>query len=248
MSRQWDWTSGALHVRKWEGPSSGLQDFILYELPGGWHRFEIEDDTEFAEIVVSYASSGTDGVGSEASDGLVQLWWELDGNDIEKSIWEHPKVVARTKEYSVSQMASLREYFETVMDGTATSSWADPLGGSPENTDVNSAMLLLARGVESFTVSQYVLRKSQVVRQGTSLKASHSNINKIFSYAALTAAEPTLASYHLVDAPGVNTLKWLKRTPDVRPAQNGMFEITIEYWGADSWEPLLYDTVPDPTP
>lgn len=237
--RGWDDTAGAQIFRTWEGPTSGLATFISGTLPAGYSKIDIEDDSEFCEVVAQYAAPGTDGIGGVETDGLVQRWWELDGNDIEKSLWNHPKVLARTSVYDAVQMASLRAHFEEVMAGTATTSWADPDGVS---TAVNTAMLKLAQGIEAFSVSQYVLRKTEIVRTGTSLAASHSNVNRIFSYAALTAAESTLAGYDLVAAAGLTGLEWLKRTPDVRPTQNGLYEIVTEYWGADEWDSWIYDT------
>jgi hypothetical protein len=80
------------------------------------------------------------------------------------------------------------------------------------------------------------------VRKGTSLAASHANVNRIFDYTALTAAEPSLAAYNLVAAASLTALKWLKRTPDVRPTQDGLYEIVTEYWGADEWDSWIYET------
>ena len=244
--RQWDAASGALRIRRWEGPTSGLQDFILYTLPGAWHRFEIDDDGELATIVAYYAVAGTDGVGSVSEDGLVTRWWELDGNDLEKSLWAHPKMRARTKLYSVAQMGALRQHLEDILDGTATGPFVDPIDSG--NTDAEELVFLMSTGVEAFTVSQFVLRKTEVVRSGTTLRPVHANANKIFSYAALIDAEPSLADYDLVKASDLTDLFWLKRTADVRPTQNGMYEIIIEYWAAEEWSDKLYDRVPEPDP
>lgn len=232
--RQWDYSSGAMIVRRWEGPTSALATFISGSLPGGWHRFEIDDDSELATITVYYAVSGTDGVGSDSGDGLVGRWWELDGNDLEKSLWEHPKVRAVTDGYTPTEISEVRAHYQTMLDGTATTSWA--------NADVQAAMERMARGIEAFTVSQYVLRKTEVVREGTSLAASHDNVNKIFDYTALTTAETSLAGYDLVASADLTALSWLKRTPDVRPTQNGLYEIVTEYWGAESWDSWIYET------
>ena len=234
QQRRWDVANGAVIDRTWEGPTSGLATFISGTLPAGYNSINIEDDTEMCTVVAQYKDSSTDGIGEASADGLVQRWWELDGNDLEKSIWEHPTVTAVTSSYDTTQLAAMRAHLETILDGTATSSWAD--------ADVSAAMDRIARGVEAFSVSQYVLRKTEVVRAGTSLSASHSNTNKIFSYSALSSAEPSLAGYDLVAAAGLSALVWLKRTPDVRPTSNGLYEITTEYWGADSWDTWLYET------
>lgn len=238
--RQWDYSSGAMKVRRWEGPTSALATFIAGSLPGGWHRFEIDDDSELATITVYYAVAGTDGVGEESGDGLVGRWWELDGNDLEKSLWSHPKMLARTRLYSVAQMAALRLHLEEILDGTATGPFVDPIDAA--NTDAEELVYLMSTGVEAFTVSQYVLRKTEIVREGTSLSASHSNVNKVFDYTALTTAEPSLADYDLVASADLTALVWLKRTPDVRPTQNSLYEIITEYWGAEEWDTLIYET------
>lgn len=233
--RRWDINQGAVVDRTWEGPKSGLVTFIASTLPAGYSRIEIDDDNDLVVLVATYPSSTTDGIGgTEPEDGLVQRWWELDGNDLEKSLWDHPKVRAHTDGYDATQIIAMRAKFEEILAGTATSSWL--------HADVMDAMLRIARGVESFTVSQYVLRKNEIVRTGTSLAASHGNVNKIFGYSALTAAEPSLAGYDLVAAASLTGLYWLKRTPDVRPTQNGLYEIVTEYWGAEEWDSWIYET------
>lgn len=233
--RRWDISAGAVVDRTWEGPKVGLATFIASTLPAGYSRIEIEDDDDLVVLVATYPSSTTDGIGgTEPEDGLVQRWWELDGNDLEKSLWDHPKVRAYTDDYDVAEIAAMRAKYEEIMAGTATSSWTD--------ADVAIAMEKIAKGIEAYTVSQYVLRKTEIVRTGASLAASHANVNKIFGYSALTAAEPSLAGYDLVAAASLTGLFWLKRTPDVRPTQNGLYEIVTEYWGAEEWDSWIYET------
>jgi hypothetical protein len=90
--------------------------------------------------------------------------------------------------------------------------------------------------------NHYVLRKTEVVNSLTALKAVHANVNRQFSYAGLAAAEPTLPTAALIDAPGLAGFTWHKKAPQVEQVGRGLFQIVAEWEGGDGvvGDPLLY--------
>jgi hypothetical protein len=117
------------------------------------------------------------------------------------------------------------------------------------------------KGVEAFTISQYVLRNTKTVQYTSAVAAValipyYADVNKIW----LTSDVTTLmgADTRPIDPPitivnfdlpliGVlgtvfSTSKWLYRTPDVQELNNGKWQITREWWESTDYSVALYDT------
>ena len=187
--------------------------------------------------------------------------WELVGNDMEKSIWELPAVqnqFARLTSLGMSTanqitfIARFRADVEALIRGESIT--VDVNGTEVAlNTDyildfvvrqlrlsqsVFAGLILsLAKGVESYTVSQYVLRHTRVVVRRSNLKPSTTNIGKIFATTADLRSKESIPTL-LFDLPeGV----WLKRTPTQEQSSADKYDITQEYWHADSYDTFVHE-------
>lgn len=234
--RGWRQSGGAFQERVWEVPTGLLNTFESSILPAGYSDISYEGDDDLTIVRVVYAAASADQLGNPTSDGLVDRRWELDGEDLEKSVWQHPGVQAATPNQTIAQAVTLRNDVERVLSGEAT--WTNT-GFS----DVDNMVLRLVRGIEGFLTSSFVLRKVEVVRRTASIRPAFTNLNRVFTYTGLLAAEPTLTSEGLLQAAGLTDLKWLKRAPRVNPTQNGLWEITQEYQGGDAFDSWLYPVV-----
>lgn len=86
----------------------------------------------------------------------------------------------------------------------------------------------------------YVLRKTEVVSTFTALVASHTNVGRFFSYAGISAAEPTMPGAALIGAGSLPTLHWLKQPPQVQQVSGGQFQIQQDYMGAAAFDAAIY--------
>jgi hypothetical protein len=100
----------------------------------------------------------------------------------------------------------------------------------------------LLKGVTSFAVDQYVLRRVRVVTESTAIKATSAsdNVGRIFSSASMRNLEKAPASFPVVgDMPAGF---WLKKRPKAGPVAPGKWRIEQEYWHADSYAKTIYGT------
>jgi hypothetical protein len=234
-TRGWKASIGAFEQSSWEGPTSSLSTFIA-SLAGGFSEIDMVTDGELTEVTVRWARESVEGIGNVNEDGLIEDSWGLDGNDLEKTLWEHPKVQSILLEMSYEEIFNLRQFVDEMLTNGVFAS-------HPE-ADINELIQRLVTGVDAFPVSQYVLRHTRVVTRQSVLAPNYANVLQIHSYSQLIAAEPTLASANLVDAAELETgWSWLKKTPTVRPVSRGLWELEQEYWGANYWDEWIFDPV-----
>lgn len=233
----WRQSTGNFTTRTWEGPTSTLASFLLNQLPkGSLISYEKEFNGITAKVVAEYqAPQPGNGLGQTTEPGLIERYWELDGNDLELSLWRKPDVVAQLDGLSQSEIALVRGRIEGLVAGTATESV--PYSGNEPLYLLEKA---LSRGIESFEVSQYVLRRTETVYRNTNLYPNYEKIGYQFTYPAIIAAEPSLVTDNLIKAAKLEKVIWVKRTPKVRRSAKNIWEITLEYWGADQWNEWLH--------
>lgn len=219
--------------RIWEGPSALLGAFLTSTLPPGYSDYARDLDGEIVTVRAIYPVGAADGVGDAETDGTVSDDWELDGNDLEKSLWQKPSVVAAFDSLTSEEAAIARRVIEDLLSGEGTA--------YPANVELGLLATRLVAGVEAWPVSQYVLRRTVTVRRNTSLSAIHTNVNRVFDYTGITAAEPSLAADGVIAASDLTHLHWLKRTPRVGNASKGLRLIVYEYWGAEEWDDWIHD-------
>lgn len=220
--------------------------------------------------------------------------WTLDGNDLEKSLFECPKMLDILNEIEndttgtsctggqLGLTARIRASMEDFKngkdkDGNGIADYFEKTYQVADYFDIDSCPLVALsstqlnnleaicqdymKGVEAFTISQYVLRNTKTVQYNSAVAAValipyYGDVNKIWLTSDITAL--MLADTRPIDPPtstvaytlpliGVlgtvfNTSKWLYRTPDVQELNNGKWQITREWWESTDYSVALYDT------
>tara|TARA_R110002012_G_scaffold321011_1_gene547087 strand:- start:201 stop:1259 length:1059 start_codon:yes stop_codon:yes gene_type:complete len=213
--------------------------------------------------------------------------WFLDGNDLEKNILECPAMTAIIADIStVAQRDGFPSRVQAAVDDYKAGSdkdgnsiadfWekkfaasdyftaADPPYSELSAGSITALNLIcqeMFKGVEAFTVSQYVLRNT-VTTQYTSASGAqllapyYVDVNKIWDTSDLTTMmgastrpiDPptstvayTLPLIGLLSGSPFSTYKWLYRTPDVQQLGNGKWQITREWWETTDYSTILYD-------
>lgn len=162
--------------------------------------------------------------------------WTLQGNDYEKDLWSHPVVVQLANDCP-DEYDWLRKNLGVVQkNGT----WKDVLDAYTDNAqcdqDVKAIFKMFRDGVENYSVSQYVLRRSRTIKNRAQGAVSVDNVGNQFTLVQLRNNEGVPASLvFALPAGGA----WIKRTPTVNYDGNKL-SVENEYWHADSWETLLY--------
>lgn len=212
--------------------------------------------------------------------------WFLDGNDLEKSIWECPVMktiisgittATQRNGFAARVQAAIDEYKSgNDKDGSGVADYyekdfkiTDYFGlvvppYSELSTANRTALDLLCedvlKGVESFTVSQYVLRNTVTIQYASTVGAQvlapyYVDVNKIWATSDITTAmaaqtrpiDPptstvafTLPLIGLLSGSPFSGYKWLYRTPDVQQLGNGKWQITREWWETTDYSTVLY--------
>lgn len=163
--------------------------------------------------------------------------WEIDGNDLEKSIWELPAVKTQMERTTdLEERARIRYNIEQFVKGEATDGATTPANF---DSSVYTALIKsLLSGVESFPVSTYVLRRTITVPAGTTLSPVFTNSNRIYTTAALLAFETTIPSNLRSDLPGGF---WQKKTPTAGQQSDGRWQYRVEYWYAEDFDEFIYE-------
>jgi hypothetical protein len=192
--------------------------------------------------------------------------WTLDGNDLEKSIWQLPKARAMFELIpDLKTRAKIRHDIEAFIRGEYTTSEAKTVAsikaevtaaaiGNAQgpgikavlpdvkgqiNDIVDGLIASLVNGVEAFPISTYVLRKTSIYPPNTNISPAFSKANELFSFTALVTEEPTIP----LNLAGILTeIKgyWQKKTPQASQSTDGRWTYTGEYWWADDYDPFLY--------
>lgn len=254
----WDPRSGDIIHRRWRGtPTEIAAAKASLRTAGIRYQVEPTDDGGYQVIGAYYGAEDTQPPGEPLSDQ-----WTLDGNDIEKSLWELPAVRAELDKILITNyrdpiqlalMAGLHE-LRPMMEAYARGEqkWTQPNGTEVDLTvgyiygfvmtiGLDPAVLMplllsLTKGVESYTVSQWVLKHTLVIAANSTIKPSKTNIGKMYATASLIEAEsiPNTLRFDLPDG------YWLKRTPTVDQTAADKWTISQEWWHADAYDPFIY--------
>jgi len=183
------------------------------------------------------------------ADTILNDLWELDGNDLEKDYWSAPAVNAWLGPLNLSQRANVRAIVERyVREGGDETDFKNEVGealGPAGGISVQDEAILdlivsdLAAGTQSFAVSAYVLRRSITVPAGTTIAPSFANANKIFTSAQLVSVETTIPINLRATLPDGY---WQKKTPSASQQPDGRWVYRVEYWWAEEYSTMLYET------
>lgn len=249
----WSKAGGRSLIRRWSGQPSEVVNFAA-ALKASGVDYSIQRDPGNHIVSATYATDENQPADVPLSDN-----WEMDEpNDIQLDIWEHPTIVAEiakaqtdeVKMYAAAQAirdikAIVRGEIVTTESGTVITlaNALTALATVGMNRTVMAAFVKeLQKGLTTYTIEQYVLRRVRVVHEATAIAAAgdDNKIGWIFSLANLRNVEGAP-----VKIPGFGTLPeghWLKRKPSAIPNSPGpgKWTITNTYWHADSWSLLTH--------
>jgi hypothetical protein len=222
---EWSSTTGFRATRKFRG----LKDDIVGMVPSmrqAGYSFRITPDESgpMAECVMT-APDAQDGADASAETEITTTW-TVAGNDIEKDLESHPNWLSMAE----TERELLREY----KDGSKKESEV-----TTTTTHGANFKTLIKAGTTSYTISQIVVQRTMTVGPGYAGAAAMSNINGIYSASGLSSTEniPPTIVFTLLSG------FYLKRTPTITQQPNGRFQITNEWWHADTWSTTLYGAV-----
>lgn len=239
----YDPRSGDVVVKRWIGSPDQIQQQALIARSYGLRYDVSEEDEGGCQILrVTYQAGGDN---PDPNTALADLW-SLVGNQLEKSLWELDKVQDQFDGWTTQDMADFKNDVDSVLAGTLDV--ASVIAGLPVGTDttvIEGLIKSLARGVESKSVSSYVLRRVIIVAANTNIRPAYTGVNKVISTANLQAgSDPsatTIPSTLLFTLPSGY---WLKQSPTVEQQSSGTWSITQEWWHADKYDSFVYDTYP----
>ena len=247
-------------VQVWEGPSGAskatrdawLANFTGYTSLEFEDSLPRDDDDAVCRATITFASNSDGDTSLPPGDdyGLLSRTWTLIGSDEQLPVDAHPNVAKLANAYEDwpqiirttvdsfrrSNAEILQSYDWETVGPPALNQWDWRAVERGTNATLNGyardyASLLLGQDNPTWEQTRYVLRKVETVTSWSTLVVSHTNVNRWWRWATLTAAEPTLASTGLIQTAGLTSFIWLKKAPEVTLSSNGTRELTQEFWG-----------------
>src|ERR1043166_2920968 len=144
---------GWSNVRIWVGAPQNLDTFLRTTLPIGYTSVSIRKGVTQVTVEAEFGVEGPDGTGSlQPADPLTRVW-SLVGNDIEESVWALPWIQKVLRQRTAGELAAFRSQLEDAISNGTTQAFGF--------TELNMLYVLLLQKVETFRISQYVLRKRE---------------------------------------------------------------------------------------
>lgn len=181
----WDKAAGFNFTKEFEGETKAVRGlFGRYVREGGANSIRFEPDGATAKLYVNYAK---DVWGGGVTESPVEVW-ELDGNDQEYSLWEHPAIRAvdftteANEKYRNEIKKQLEQEVATDDDGDAIEPAFIDDGSCP--ADLKYLYRHLEKEQDSFQRPQYTLRHTFTFSQGynygaTVIQRAFGNVNNI---------------------------------------------------------------------
>ena len=232
--------------RKWQGEEANIRAMAAQFAAEGPDNISLTItpmEAGLATLTVNFDDLQDGGEPEAQANGEPEAdndTWTLQGNDYEKGIWSHPSIsgLAATANDDYNW---LRKNIPPIQkNGT----WQDVISAwssyTWQDSDTTLAIFKLFReGVESYSVSQFVLRRTRTIKNMAQGIISVGNIGKQFTIVQMQATEglPVTLRFATPAAGG-----WIKRTPTVNFDGNKV-TCDVEYWHADDWSEILYEKV-----
>ena len=210
--------------------------------------------TTEVEVIESFTLGGV----VPTPETVISEVWELLSNDLERSIWELPKVKRELKKFdSIVDGYSKAAYVHRLVDGKlAGSSTVVGYGGNEVDIITHEAFTgeitalgldaavftglvrTLAKGVEAFPVSGYVIRRTKKLPAVTNIKPILARSNIIYEKSVFIALEnpPSTITF------GIPEGWYQKKSPVMAQQQDGTWQMTEEWWWAEEFEAFIYDS------
>jgi len=231
--------------RKWQGPENAINALAatLVAESGSFVNITISPrEAGLAELSATFddLQDGNEPAAESSGEPYADNdQWSLQGNDYEKDIWSHPSVSALATT-AKGDYDWLRKNLPPIQkNGT----WQDILDVWDSYTWVDSVTTknlfkMFRDGVEAYSVSQYVLRRSRTIRNAAQGTVSVGHVGYQFTISDLQSHEGLPGTLKFAMPSGGT---WIKRTPSVTFDGNKI-SVENEFWHADDWNTLLYPT------
>ena len=199
----WDKNSGFSFTKEFEGETTAVRGLMgRYIRDGSASNIRFEPDGATAKLFVNYQKDVWGGSGT--SESPVEIW-ELDGNDTQYSLWEHPKIKAINFQTADNEKArnKIKKQLEQEVETDADGDVIVPafLSDSSCPSDLNSIYRHLTKEQDSWQRPTYTLRHTLTFSPeynyaATVVQRAYSYVNYIITPAQLTGnatiGEPTL--------------------------------------------------------
>ena len=199
----WDKNSGFSFTKEFEGETTAVRGLMgRYIRDGSASNIRFEPDGATAKLFVNYQKDVWGGSGT--SESPVEIW-ELDGNDTQYSLWEHPKIKAINFQTADNEKArnKIKKQLEQEVETDADGDVIVPafLSDSSCPSDLKSIYRHLTKEQDSWQRPTYTLRHTLTFSPENNYAANvvqraYSYVNYIITPAQLTGnatiGEPTL--------------------------------------------------------
>ena len=270
--RSWDSVNGYSTTRIYVGNKVKVEQFseghIMdadgFGIVSGYQNATITYNGPAATLRLTYSginfgstSSSTSGLvpsASEIAAATLSSQWYLEGNDLEKDLFQLPNMQAIAKNLSNASLATWRKDFDTSVSARtdpdsvpmAASSFysgtVNTMNATAQAAYVKNIYVSMLRGIEFFTVSQYVLRNVKIVPPSTNQSPEHAYVGTQFIHTLMTATSGNGQSVPAAILSGISGGYWLKRTPSVEQTSDGNYQISKEFWYSEEYDTNIYAT------
>jgi hypothetical protein len=174
-----------------------------------------------------------------ANQPLADLW-DLDGNDIERTLWSHPKTQSMMASFYKNGAPSptgikFANNLQAVIDGTLS---IDNFPFYPTDpTYVLPFLDAMLNGQDAYYSSEWVLRRRLVIGLNSTIRPSQANINKVFptTESLQTLEEVPNLPFDLPEG------MWLKKSPHFQQIDADKWQILQEWWWGLEYSEYSYD-------
>lgn len=261
----WNRWAGWTVNKSFKGLAVHLQDYVKTLQDLGAIEINYEPMDEEGVGSQFWTVRGTFGKTDEIPNAKpeAEAVWSLTGNDIENSILRLPvvrQVLDPIFAANPDEFYAIKKDILDIVAGNkkfSEASWFQALSGVtikngliqfPKGvTELHIVLLALTyalmRGEDAYPLSQWVLRKSQIVEPDSTKPLPFKEANRIFTTAALIARENVpespIPDVLLLDIQALNGF-WLKRTPSREPTGNGKYQLSVEWWWTEEFDSFIY--------
>ena len=270
--RSWDNVNGYTTTRIYVGNKTKVEQFSeghINDADGnalvtGYTNATISYNGPAATLRLTYSglnfgatSSSTSGLVPSASDiagATLSSQWYLEGNDLEKDLFQLPDMQAIARALTNASLSTWRKDFDIAISArtdpdsvpmAVSGNYTGTVNGmdaAAQAAYVKNIYISMLRGVEFFTVSQYVLRNIKIVPKSTNQSPEHANVGSQYAHAVMTSSSGNGQSVPAAMLSGISSGYWLKRTPSVEQTSDGNFQITKEFWYSEEYDTNIYGT------
>lgn len=253
----WDPRTGGGYTRRFKGPEVLLRSLAMtHKSAGARIEFTPPEEGGISELRATYGASDT----QSPTEPLADVW-SIVGNDLEKDLWTHPKMVSECAkatddvggDSAATKLSIVRGEIEALVKGEREVTHDDGntyaltaehilllhvanLGAGVNLTTWQDFIKTLAAGETSFVKTQTVLQHSLVIAANSSIRPALTNVDCVYTTAQLRIAEniPDTIRFDLPDG------EWLKKAAKVEQESADKWRIVQEWWWAETWNSWVY--------